>query len=157
MSHWLEDEINKLKEKELKLNPTVVRQNYEQYSAVIDGFFDFLKKSFDDLTKVLDNDFKFHYRALSLQKICDHEFMEFSGINLTQKPAFLRRLRFIISDEPGKMQILLFRGKHEHPEDPWKFHEKQQFRVPFEKLDRHLADELIDWFAWKSYSPRSIR
>ncbi len=157
MSHWLEDEINKLKEKELKLNPTVVRQNYEQYCSVIDGFFDLLKKSFDNLTKVVGKDFKFHYRALSLAKICDLEFIEFSGINLTQKPAFLRRLQFIISDEPGKMLILLFRGKHEHPEDPWKFHEKQQYQVPFEKLDDQLADELVDWFAWKSYSPRSIR
>ncbi len=157
MSHWLEDEINKLKDKELNLNPTIVRQNYKNNAALIDGFFDLLKKSFDDLAKVLGKDFKFYYRSLSVHKISDYEFIEFSGINFTQKPAFLRRLRFIISDDPDSMQILLFRGKHDHPEDAWKFHEMQKYNVSMDKLDHHLVDELVDWFAWKSYSPRSIR
>jgi len=157
MSHWLEDEINKLKDRELNLDPTLVRQNYEKNATLIDGFFTLLKKSFDDLTRVLGKDFKFTCRTLSVHKICDDEFIEFSGINFTQKPAFLRRLQFIISDEPGQMQVVLFRGKHEHPEDTWKFHEKQEYSVSMDKLDQHLVNELLDWFAWRSYSPRSIR
>jgi len=76
---------------------------------------------------------------------------------MTQRPVFLRRLQFILSDQKGKIRIMLFRGKHSHPEDPWKFHDEQEFHFDIEKLDEKLAYELIDWFAWKSYSPRSIR
>ncbi|HOW24364.1 MAG TPA: hypothetical protein PK711_01730 [Bacteroidales bacterium] len=157
MSHWLEDEINKLKEKELNLNPALVKQNYMKNAALINGFFNLLKKSFDDLTRVMGKDYKFTYRTLSVLKICDNEFIEFSGINFSQKPAFLRRLQFILTDTPGRMQVILFRGKHDHPEDSWKFHDKQEFTVPVEKMDQDLVNELVDWFAWKSYSPRSIR
>jgi hypothetical protein len=111
----------------------------------------------DHLTTVLGKDFKFHYRTLSVNNISENEFAEFSGINLTQKPAFLRRLQFIIADKPGKIQILLFRGKHDQPDDPWKFHDKQQYMVDVELLNDALVKELVDWFAWKIYSPRSIR
>lgn len=79
MSHWLEDEINKLKEKELNLNPALVKQNYMKNAALINGFFNLLKKSFDDLTRVMGKDYKFTYRTLSVLKICDNEFIEFSG------------------------------------------------------------------------------
>jgi hypothetical protein len=157
MSHWLEDEINKLKEKELKLNPALVRQNYDQNAALINGFFNLLKKSFDDLARVMGKDYKFTYRTLSVLKVCENEFVEFSGINFSQKPAFLRRLQFILSDVPGKMQVIMFRGKHDHPDDAWKFHDKQEYVVSMEKMNQYLVNELVDWFAWKSYSPRSIR
>lgn len=157
MSHWLEDEIKKLKEKELNLNQEKVKENVEQHASLIEEFFTHLKKSFEDLTTVLSRDFKFHYRTLSINNISEYEFAEFSGINLTQKPAFLRKLQFILSDKPGNIQILLFRGKHDHPDDPWKFHDKQEYMVDIQKLDNQLIEELVDWFAWKRYSPRSIR
>ncbi len=157
MAHWLEDEIDKLREKGLNLDQEKVRENYELHARPVDDFFNLLKKSFDDLAKVLGREFKFSYRTLSLQKITEYEFAEFSGINLTQKPAFLRRLQFILSDQPGKIQIILYRGKHDHPDDPWKFHDHQEFAIDVQKMNEELVNELVDWFAWKSYSPRSIR
>lgn len=157
MSHWLENEIKKLKEKELNLNQDQVRENFEQHALLIEGFFTQLKKSFEDLTTVLGRDFKFSHRTLSINNISEYEFAEFSGINLTQKPAFLRRLQFILSDKQGNIQVLLFRGKHDRPDDPWKFHDKQEYMVDIQKLDDQMIAELVDWFAWKRYSPRSIR
>ncbi|MDD5507346.1 MAG: hypothetical protein PHD25_03340 [Bacteroidales bacterium] len=157
MSHWLEDEINKLKEKELNLSAALVKQNYEQNTALINDFFNLLKKSFDDLKRILGKDYKFTYRTLSVLNVCDNEFIEFSAINFSQKPAFLRRLQFILSDVPGNMQIILYRGKHDHPDDAWRFHDRQEYIFPIEKMNQHLVNELVDWFAWKSYSPRGIR
>ena len=157
MSHWLEEEINRLKEKELKLDKVKVQANYQSYKEIIDGFFSSLIKSFSDLEKVLGQEYKFTYRTLSILSISTFELSEFSAINFTQKPAFLRRLRFILSDETGKIHVTLFRGKHNHPEEPWKFHDQQDFHVDINKLDEKMRYELIDWFAWKSYSPRGLR
>jgi hypothetical protein len=157
MSHWLEEEIKRLKEKELNLDKEKVRQNYTENKSIIDDFFHQLVSSFEDLGKVMARDFKFTYRFYSAEQICDCEFAEFSAINFTQKPAFLRRLEFLIPEAKGKIRIQLFRGKHSDPEEPWQFHDKQQFDLDIEKLKRELVLELIDWFAWKSYSPRGIR
>jgi hypothetical protein len=157
MTHWLEEEIQRLKDKELNLDKEKVRENYTMNKSTFDHFFHQLVASFEDLGKVMAKDYKFTHRFYSADQICECEFGEFSAINLTQKPAFLRRLQFILQEENGKMRVLLFRGKHSNPEEPWHFHDQQQYTVDVARLNKEFVYELIDWFAWKVYSPRNIR
>jgi hypothetical protein len=157
MSHWLEEEIKKLRQKELQLDINLVKENYETYQDRIHQFFEKLIKLYDDLKLVMKDDFEFSYRDLNIFDLYEYEFIEFSAINKTQKPAFLRRLQFVLSDQKGMIKILLFRGKHNKPDEPWKFHDEQEFHFEIDKFDDKLPYELIDWFAWKRYSPRSLR
>lgn len=157
MSHWLDEEIKKLKQNELNLDKEKVKENYDAYKDTINGFFEKLISLYGDLALVLKDDFQFSYRNLDVFEIADYEYVEFSAINMTQKPAFLRRLQFMLCDKKGTIKVMLFRGKHDHPDDPWKFHDEQEIHCDIEKLNDKMAYELIDWFAWKSYSPRSLR
>jgi hypothetical protein len=157
MSHWLEEELNRLKGNELKLDKDKILANYQIHKETIDRFLNTLIKSFDDLQKVMTEDYKFSYRTLSNVGVSEYELSEFSAVNFTQKPAFLRRLRFILSEDKGKMHITLFRGKHHNPDEPWKFHDEQEFHFDIDRMNEELRYELIDWFAWKSYSPRSLK
>jgi hypothetical protein len=153
----LDEEIKKLRENECNLDRDKVKENWDTYGETITAFFEKMIKLFGDLEKVLKNDFEFSYRDLDLLEIANYEYIEFSAINMTQKPAFLRRLEFLLCDKKGEILIRLFRGKHDKPADPWKFHDEQEYHFDIEKLDEKLAYELVDWFAWKRYSPRSIR
>jgi hypothetical protein len=156
MSHWLDEEINRLKEKELNLDQEKIRTNYATYHQTIDNFFNALIKSSDDLHKVMGPDYKFSHRTHSVAGISGFELVEISAVNFSQKPAFLRRLRFILSDQSGKVHITLFRGKHNEPDEPWKFHDQQDFHFDIARLDDKIRYEMIDWFAWKTYSPREL-
>jgi len=92
MGHWLDEEIKKLKQNEFNLDRDKVKENYDAYSETINGFFGKMINLYGDLAMVLKDEFQFSYRNLDIFEIADYEYIEFSAINMTQKPAFLRRL-----------------------------------------------------------------
>lgn len=165
MKHWLDKKIEELKKTDNKvmddeekiLKEKRIIANFEKNKNDIEAFINKLKNLFNKLNMVKEEGFEYYYEFKSMYDMSEYELSLFSGENRTQHPVYLRRLGISVSDEENKILISLFRGKRNANDKPWKFHDEQKIICDITKLDEDHAYQLIDWFAWKTYTPRGFR
>lgn len=164
MEHWLDKEFEDLKKIENKVSDEEkyqkgkrIKANFEKNKKEIEAFVNKLKELFNKLDFVKEEGFEYYYEFKSMEDKPEYNQSQFSGENSTQHPTFLRRFNISVSDEENMMLIEWHRGKRDASDKPWKFHDEQNFLCDIAKLDEERAYELIDWFAWKIYTPRGLR
>ncbi len=164
MEHWLDKKFEDLKKTENKvLNEEKIQKeqrikaNFAKNKNEIDAFVNKLKELFNKLDFIKEDGFEYYSELKSMEGKPEYNQAKFSGENSTQHPTFLRMFNISVSDQENSMLIELYRGKRNESDKPWKYHDEQCFPCDIAKLDEERAYELIDWFAWKIYTPRGLR
>jgi hypothetical protein len=164
MEHWLDKKFEDFQKTEKNISDEEktqrenrIKSNFEKNKAAIDKFMVKLKELFNKLDFVKENGFEFYSEIKSMEGKPEFDQPQFSAENSTQHPTFLRRFCIAVSDTEDKVQVELYRGKRNSSDDPWKYHDEQRFLTDVSKLNEEHAYELIDWFAWKIYTPRGLR
>jgi len=164
MEHWLDKKFEDLKKTDISASDEEkiqkakrIKANFEKNRNEITAFILKLKELFGKLELVKEDGFEYYSEFKSIDDKPEYNMAQFSGENSTQHPTFLRRFCIYTSEEEGMMQVELYRGKRDDGDKPWKFHDEQIFPCEIAKLDEERAYELIDWFAWKIYTPRGLR
>jgi len=164
MEHWLDDKFEELKktehaalDEEKILKERRIKENFEKNKNEISAFVNKLNELFNKLEFVKEDGFEYYSELKSVEGKPEFNQSQFSAENSTQHPTFLRRFNICVSEEENNVLIELFRGKRDDNEKPWKYHDEQSFPCDIAKLDEERAYELIDWFAWKIYTPRGLR
>lgn len=163
MEHWLDEKFESLKkiektdQEKVNLTTDKIKANFNKNRNSIESFIKKLKELFNKLTMVKEEGFEYYseYRSKDNEPALN-EYI-FYAENHTQHPTFLRRTEISVSEEEDKMNIKMFRGKRDSNEKPWKYHDDQEILTDIQKLNEEKAYELIDWFAWQIYTPRSLR
>lgn len=163
MEHWLDEKFKDLKksdkisDEEKVQRGNRIKANFEKNKESIKTFIDKLKELFNKLDFVKEDGFEYYMEMKSVEGKPEYDQPQFSAENSTQHPTFLRRFSIAVADEEDKVIIELYRGKRSSTDKPWKFHDEQSFLCEISKLNEDNAYELIDWFAWKIYTPRGLR
>lgn len=163
MEHWLDKKFENLKKTEKvdqeaeNLITEKIKENFNKNRNNIESFINKLKELFNKLNLVKEEGFEYYseYKSKDNEPALNEYY--FSAENHTQHPTFLRRIEISVSEEDNKMIIKMYRGKRDSNEKPWKYHDDQEFLTDLSKLNEERAYELIDWFAWQSYTPRGLR
>ncbi len=159
-THWLDDKIN---EQNAAIGNTItiekegLQANVNDNREVFESFMEQLNFLFDKLSTVITEEIVFNREAISVHDVIGCERSRFDAVNKSQSTIFMRRIDFLICDKPGEVVFELYRAKRTTESEPWKFHDEQKIICKIDKLNESTTYDMIDWFAWKNFFPRTLR
>jgi len=155
MSHWLEEKFNAFigkKDKDNDYDRDAINKNYNNYKSKYDDFYNCLVNLFCKIQAVEVENIELRVEKTQY-KDSDTKRYVFIAINKSLSPDYRRIIDFTISTEDGFLDVKYSRSKKIGDENEWKFHQKVDSIIEIEDLNDETCYRVIDWLAWKIYSP----